>query len=412
MGNEIDLSRKNAVIVSHVYATGPAQELEEYLKSRVQNLLFLGHPFLYSQDIRSFARAHTRGRPTKLQHARSWRLTEPLSYAKDFLLTLRWVFGSRVRFDLFFGADSLNALTGIVLQKMRFVDKVVFYSVDFVPKRFQSRVLNHLYHLTERLCLKYCDEVWNLSEEMIKARKRMHLLDDAGAKLMVVPIGVWFSRIKRREDTAVDRFKLEYKGHLREGQGLRLVFEALPQVFETWRESSLMIIGTGPLEAELRRKAEELECQCRVFFKGYIEDHEALERLLTENGVGLAPYEPTPESFTWYADPSKPKQYLACGLPVIITGVPAISRTIEAEQAGVIISYEAQSLVSAIHTLLDDAPAYFATRSNAIRLASKLAWDRIFDAAFQELVSRPEGNSSANVHPRTSKAEQESVPFK
>jgi len=42
------LKDKSYVIVTHVFATGPAQDLEEYLSNlKVENLLFIGHPLFY-----------------------------------------------------------------------------------------------------------------------------------------------------------------------------------------------------------------------------------------------------------------------------------------------------------------------------------------------------------------------------
>ena len=40
-----ELVRSKIAIVGHVYATGLGHELEKYLKSRVSNLIFIGHPF-------------------------------------------------------------------------------------------------------------------------------------------------------------------------------------------------------------------------------------------------------------------------------------------------------------------------------------------------------------------------------
>ena len=45
------LRNLKVVIVTHVFATGPAQELEEYLKERVKFLIFIGHPFSFAMVI-------------------------------------------------------------------------------------------------------------------------------------------------------------------------------------------------------------------------------------------------------------------------------------------------------------------------------------------------------------------------
>jgi glycosyltransferase involved in cell wall biosynthesis len=146
-----------------------------------------------------------------------------------------------------------------------------------------------------------------------------------------------------------------------------------------------MVVGGGPLEPKLVAMAEEMKCQSRVQFKGFVEDHRVLEELLSQGGVGLALYEPTKDSFTWYTDPSKPKQYMACGLPIIITKVPAISQLVMTEEAGIVTEYAKTSFVSALHSIFDDFDTYSKLRGNAIQLASRYDWNAIFADALAKL---------------------------
>lgn len=49
-------------IVSHVFATGPVQELEEYLRNSVKVLLFIGCLFSYNvSDVRAFYKRYEKG---------------------------------------------------------------------------------------------------------------------------------------------------------------------------------------------------------------------------------------------------------------------------------------------------------------------------------------------------------------
>ena len=52
-------------IVTHVFATGPAQELEGYLREKVGSLLFIGHPFSFRPDTRSFYKSYLNGKLIK-----------------------------------------------------------------------------------------------------------------------------------------------------------------------------------------------------------------------------------------------------------------------------------------------------------------------------------------------------------
>ena len=81
---------------------------------------------------------------------------------------------------------------------------------------------------------------------------------------------------------------------------------------------------------------------------GYIESHEEIEEIVAKCRVGIAPYVPDPNSFTWYADPGKPKVYLGCGIPVIITKVPEVAFEISKRKAGIAINYNSHELSEAI----------------------------------------------------------------
>jgi len=75
---KINLERKlkklNLVIASHIYATGPALDLEEFLQSKVKSLFFVGHPFSYRKKTNSFYRIYAEGELKKEHQARDWKL--------------------------------------------------------------------------------------------------------------------------------------------------------------------------------------------------------------------------------------------------------------------------------------------------------------------------------------------------
>jgi glycosyltransferase involved in cell wall biosynthesis len=377
------LKNYNIVIVTHVFATGPAQELEKYLKEKVSFLLFIGHPFLYAKDINSFYKIYNKGQFVEKRKAFGWKLPELFMYFKDIFYTIFWIMKFSKKFDLFIGADPLNALSGIVSKILGKVEKVIFYSIDYVPHRFNNKLLNWIYRKIDSFCAERSDFVWNLSERMIRAR------EEKGVKRkdnqMVVPIGVHSERIKPKDIDQIHRKYLCYMGHLRKGQGLELIIEVLFQIVKKIPDVKLIIIGTGELENYLKEEIEELGLKNYVKFEGYIKDHKEVEDILTTCAVGLALYEPNPNSFTWYADPSKPKQYLACGLPVIITRVPWIAEEIKKRLMGIAINYDKEELANALVRLLNNDEFYNKCRKNAIEFVSRLSWNGIYNGAFRKI---------------------------
>ncbi len=176
-------------------------------------------------------------------------------------------------------------------------------------------------------------------------------------------------------------------GHLRKGQGIELIIETLPYIIKKIPDVKLLIIGTGELENFLKKRSNELGLNENIKFKGFVKDHRNIENMLTKCAVGLAIYEPDSNNITQYTDPSKPKQYMACGLPIIITDVPWIAKEIRKKRMGLVINYDKVELAEAVIKLLKDDKFYAESRENAINFVSTLSWDRIFDKALLKALS-------------------------
>lgn len=366
-------------IVTHVYTTGPAQELEDYLKDKTASLVFIGHPFEFAPDLSSFCKLYENNKLKKQYKAAAFRMPSIFIYFKDLFYTFYWIIASRGKVDIYFGVDPLNALAGVILKKLGKVKKVIFYMIDYAPKRFENRFLNWIYHRVDSFCVQKCDFVWNLSDRMMKERLKKGI-NKTGHQI-VVPIGVNFDRIKRFDENKINRKYLVYMGHVKKNQGLELVVDAFRDIVDKIPDARLVIIGGGDLVPVLKKMVRENKLSDFVEFKGYIPEHIDVEKMLAGCGIGLALYEPNPNSISWYTDPSKPKQYMACGLPVIITAVPRISEEIKAQNLGIVVDYNKKSFVDGVLRLLRDDNLYLECRRNAIEFASMMRWDNIFSNA-------------------------------
>ncbi len=261
---------------------------------------------------------------------------------------------------------------------------MIFYTIDYVPNRFKNRLLNRIYHLNDKFCCYHCDCVWNLSPLMADARDKRGVLRGRSAPQITVPTGANFDAIGRLPFEQINRHTIVYMGHLRKNQGVDFLIAAMPEILRRQAKARLIIIGTGPLEDDLRGLCSRLRMSEYVRFTGMIEDHAEMERLLSTCAVAVAPYVPDPDSFTQFADPGKPKVYMAAGLPVVITKVPQMAYEIDREGAGIAIEYDRDRLVDAVVSLLTDDDLYKKHRDNAVRLASRYRWATIFEDALSK----------------------------
>ena len=75
---------------------------------------------------------------------------------------------------------------GIIYRGLGLVDEVIFYGIDWMPRRFQNSFFNWLYFQIDNLAINKADYVWNLSEEMVKVRKKQGVpLHGSGVRLVI-----------------------------------------------------------------------------------------------------------------------------------------------------------------------------------------------------------------------------------
>lgn len=376
------LRRSTFAVVSHIYTTGPSQKLENYLKTKTKRLIFIGHPFPYAKDTRSFLKLYENGNLLYEKKFIVWKSPEILFYAKDLILTIFWLWQFR-EIDYFVGVNNLNAFAGFLLKKIGKVKKIIFYAIDYVPKRFPNYFLNHLYHWLDKKAVENSDKVWNLSQMMVFERERKGLSPVFEKKQIEVPMGAEINTALAKTGL-FDKYKIVFLGHLRKEQGVEMLIDAMKEVVKKAPKVNLWIIGGGPLETTYKKKVKNLFLKENITFTGFIEDFTSVQKILNNAAFAVAPYADNDETYTKYTDPGKPKDYLANGLPVIITKVPAVAFEMQKRQCGLIINYNERELINAILKFLFNEKLLFEYRKNAIKMAKLYQWKIIFQKAFEK----------------------------
>jgi glycosyltransferase involved in cell wall biosynthesis len=369
-----------AAHVSKIY--GPVQALQHYLRDRKSDFSLVSLPFSYAGMQSALCQGFVGGELVETRRGHASRGWDPWLWAKDFAYVLRqgWKAGESSPVDLFIGVDNLNASAGLLLRLAGRVKSVAFYVIDYTDRRFENALLNWIYQAFDRFAVAGADSVWNLSERMRVVRRRQGLAEERN---LLVPVGVELGAVKHRPKSAIRRKRLLYMGALQKGKGIELLIGAFPEIRRRAPGAELHIIGFGPLEAELKRLVASSSAKAAIRMPGGM-GHDALFSEVPAYGVAFAPYLDEPGSYSWWCDPTKPKEYLACGLPLIITKVPWIWERVAdpRKPMGVAIDVDKDQLVEASVKLLRDERFYWRCRKNALEFASGLAWDSIYDRAF------------------------------
>ncbi len=361
-------------ISSNGFADGPAQALRDYLVERGADVTTFFHPLTPEQGKRHLIARYS---GDKRHEERTVRLPvgAPYSYALDPFVPLL-----PPRVDAWFGFNPLACARGLAARGLGRAGRVVLWSVDFVPERFgPGTVATRIYDRVDRLCCRRADARVELAEAARAGRNRRHGLSP-GAPAHVVPMGAWVDRVPTAKPDGFDRRRAVFLGHLVARQGVDRFLDALTLLDDV----EAHIIGTGPLERELRERATGA-----VTFHGYVEDHSAVERLLSESSVAVAPYEQAAGSFTRYADPGKLKAYLAAGLPIVLTDVPPNARELASAAGAEIVADDPAALAQGISRALASPEQWQARREAALAYARRFDWNVLLDDLLAKLDLRP-----------------------
>lgn len=288
-------------------------------------------------------------------------------------------------FHLCIAMENLSFIAILPLRLIGLVKRLVYYSLDFVPQRFNNPVLNRLYRFMDKTACKLSDTNWVMVKEQIKERRQYGITRLNSAPFDIVPICYDTQSINIRSLEKIDYYNIVYTGAIRESMGPQLAVQTMPYLIKKFPKIHLTVIGSGKYLDQLKDLVNKLKLKKYVDFTGYIERFQDMTDLIAQKSIGLAPYQPIPGSFSYYSDPSKIKLYMCCGLPVITTSVATMARLVSKTKSGLVIDYSAKSLARAVIRLLENQNRYKSYKNSAINLSEKFNVNYTLNNAFKKI---------------------------
>lgn len=382
--------RLDVLLLSHkTDLVGPTEYLIAFLRARVGKLEVVLEPFYYCNETSLVLESYREGVLTQSEKRERRRTREPWIYVSDFLFALSCQNGPHRKHDIVIAMDPLNTAAALLLKTFRRAEQVVFYSIDWSVERFPGHgILNIMYRALDFVASRSSDFVWNVSGRM--ASHRQSIIGRPGRSL-VVPVGVSDKSLANVSTEEANCYDILYLGALAPSKGADLLLESLEELLRIDDRLTVTIIGGVPRDGtEFGRRIPDYqqlfqEFGPRVQLLGTL-SHDALEQLLPRYGVGLAPYHPDMRSISYYGDPSRIKDYLWAGLPVIATRVPEIASKLESSGAGIVIDYSKEALVTAVSVIVKNPEAYRQFRRNALELSKQYSWSVVLTEAFTKLM--------------------------
>jgi glycosyltransferase involved in cell wall biosynthesis len=247
---------------------------------------------------------------------------------------------------------------------------------------------NKIFKMLTKYVLSRADFITCDAEEV--KRRIIELANYPAEKIIVFPWGidlklfrpcVELRKATRQELGWEDKKILIMTRSFKEVYGIEYFLKALPKVFEEVPEARALVIGSGPLELQLKALAQELNLADRIRFLGEIPNHE-LPKYLNASDLYVSSSLSDGTSLSLL-------EALACGLPVVVTDVPANLEWVEDGINGLVVPRQSsEELAKAVITLLKDEQYAQEMGKKNLALARKRAdWDRNF-AKLEELYQR------------------------
>jgi len=143
-----------------------------------------------------------------------------------------------------------------------------------------------------------------------------------------------------------------FVGNLVAWQGLDTLVRAAPEVIEACG-ARIAIVGDGQMRSTLETLAENLGIADRVVFVGSV-PYEDVPTYIGAASACVAPFTRARNEAIGLS-PLKVYEYLACGRPVVASGVPGISELLQRSGAGLLVPPDdPRALAATLREVLED----------------------------------------------------------
>jgi glycosyltransferase involved in cell wall biosynthesis len=299
-------------------------------------------------------------------------------------LPLRQMLDRRGPFDLVYERYSLWSYEAMEYAYSRAVPGVLEVNAPLIEEqivhrglvdRQQAETIALRVFGTAHSIVAVSTEVANYLERFSVARGRVH----------VIPNGVNVDRFRQRSlipNVQRSTFTVGFVGTLKPWHGLRVLVEAFDLLHAEIPNTRLLIVGDGPEGKNLRDDLKARRLMATTHITGKVEPQE-IPALLASMDAGVAPYD---DAEDFYFSPLKVYEYMAAGLPVVVSSVGQLADLIRHDENGLLCTPgDAVSLASALARLQRDS-SLAARLGIAARTCVELehTWDvtlrRILDA--------------------------------
>ena len=280
---------------------------------------------------------------------------------RDLLAALRRQFEHQAP-DLVYERASLLGTAGLTFAREVGAVHLLELNAPLADEHRQYRqggALDALAAASDRWLLTGTDGVLAVSSPLAA---HVRALGAPADRVHVVPNGVDVQRFSPGPSSPAVRARyglgdgpiVGFVGGLRPWHGVDGIPRVLARLAMDHRDVQGVVVGDGPLRAELERAADAAGVRSRLHLLGAV-PHDAVAPLIREFAVAIAPYPEAAHAF--YFSPLKIFEYLACGAPTVAAALGQIADVVEPGVTGLLHPPgDLDACAAACHALLRDRP--------------------------------------------------------
>jgi len=212
--------------------------------------------------------------------------------------------------------DPLSCFIPSILWKAGYIKKVFFITPDFSEKRFKNNILNEIYFFIDKFC------TFNSSKNIVCAQTVI----DHKKNIYNAPEKIFFHMPNIPNPWVIEKFskiqkiknRIVYVGNISNQINFLEIFNSFEKAKNKVPDLSMIIIGSGDMEEELKKKMAEKNIT-NIKFLGQLNYEDTLKEI-AKSEIGIAIYN---GSFNYdkFRDSCKIREYQSLGVVPITTEV-------------------------------------------------------------------------------------------
>lgn len=267
--------------------------------------------------------------------------------------------------DLFYTRLSGHSISSTIvssLLRITQVGEVNGLTIDEMIIQGSSKLNIKIARLIENINFSGCSKLITVTSGVKKGLMDIYSIPES--KIVVINNGantelfIPMDKEKVKYDLNLDS-SLRYicfVGNLIPWQGVEYLIRAAPLILKEYSDTRFLVVGDGVMKKEWMKLAEDLGLLDKFIFTGRI-PYEKVPMYINASDICVAPFIKERNSKIGLSA-LKTYEYLACGKPLIASGIPGVKDLIELSGSGISVAPEnPEELAAAVMKLLPDESA-------------------------------------------------------